>query len=170
MLHMKSILVGGLALGLGACSTMSQAPATSNLSVQDLNAITTGYQLVRFDLAECADLQAGGANAQTLHVAQAICADATNYQAQLKQLALARNITLPNDLRYDLGAKDVELHYHADPDVNTQYLRDQIDSHQDALAVFRDEALNGNDPQIKAFSAGAIPVVQGNLLALRAAS
>ena len=38
------------------------------------------------------------------------------------------------------------------PNVTVNYLRDQIDSHEDALAVFQMEAMNGTDPAVKAMA------------------
>ena len=157
------------AAGLTACTPTAQAPASAGLSADDLNSITAAYQLVQFDLTECKQLQAGGASAQTMAVSQKICADAASYQISLQQLATARNITLPDKMSYDLESRFIVLRYHPNPNVNGQYLHDAIESHEDALAIFNNETANGTDPQIIAFDQGAIPVVQTNLDALRAA-
>jgi putative membrane protein len=47
-------------------------------------------------------------------------------------------------------------------------LNDQINSHEDALAVFQDEAANGKDPDIKAAATKVIPTVESNLALLKA--
>jgi putative membrane protein len=154
---------------LAACSTTAQAPPSSDLSAGDLNSVTAAYQLVQFDLAECDVLKNGGATPQTLAISAKICADATHYQVALQQLAVARHITLPNDLSYDLKSRVVVLSYHASPNINAQYLHDAIESHEDALAIFENEAATGTDPQIVSFDKGAVPVVQSNLESLRAA-
>jgi len=158
-----------LAAGLSACSPSAQAPASTGLSSTDLDSVTAAYQLVQFDLTECQQLQAGGASPQTIAVSQKICADASGYQVSLQQLATARNITLPDKMSYDLESRFIVLRYHPNPNVNAQYLHDAIESHEDALAIFGNETANGTDPQIIAFDRGAIPVVQTNLDALRAA-
>jgi putative membrane protein len=164
----KIFMTGALFAGLAACSTTAQAPASADLSSADLSSVTAAYQLVQFDLTECGTLKDGGATAQTLAISQKICADAAHYQTALQQLAAARNITLPNDLSYDLKSRIVVLRYHANPNINAQYLHDAIESHEDALAIFENEAATGTDPQIMTFDKGAIPVVQSNLAALRA--
>jgi putative membrane protein len=156
-------------LGLGACSTMAQAPVASNLSAQDLSTLTAGYQLIEFDLAECTILAAAQTTPQVAALSQKICADATTYKPQLEQLAASHNVTLPNKLPDDLNARYVSFHYFPTPNVTVHYLRDQIDSHEDALSVFQMESMNGSDPEIKAVAARTIPVIEGNLIALRQA-
>jgi len=164
------LLAGSAALfGLAACSTTAQAPAASNLSAQDLSTLTAGYQLIEFDLAECSMLAASSTTPQVAALSQKICADAKSYQPQLEQLAAMHNVTLPNTMPDDLKARYVSFHYSPAPNVTVNYLRDQIDSHEDALAVFQMEAMNGTDPAVKAMATRTLPVIQGNLDALRQA-
>lgn len=160
---------GLLSIGLAGCATTARAPASSNLSLQDLQSLTAAYNLVQFDLAECAELAGGGASTETLSISKKICADAAVYQSKLHEIALARNVAMPTQLPYDLQVRYIALNYHPSPNVNAQYLRDAIQSHEEALLIFRDESANGQDQAIKTFDEGAIPVVQDNLNALRAA-
>ena len=169
MRFIKLVAGSAMLLGLAACSTTAQAPAASNLSAQDLSSLTAGYQLIQFDLAECSFLAASSTTPQVLALSQKICADARSYEPKLEQLAAMHNVTLPNTMPDDLKARLVSLHYFATPNVTVQYLRDQVNSHEDALAVFQAEAMNGSDPEVKAFAAQTMPVVQGNLDALRQA-
>jgi putative membrane protein len=168
-MNLKPLAASAVFAALAACSTTAQAPSSSDLSSGDLNSVTAAYQLVQFDLAECDVLKNGGATPQTLTISAKICADAAHYQGALQQLAASSSITLPNDLTYDLKSRVVVLSYHASPNINAQYLHDAIESHEDALAIFENEAATGTDPQIVSFDKGAIPVVQSNLDALRAA-
>ncbi len=164
----KTISAGLLCAGLAACSPAAQAPTSSDLAQQDIDSFTAAYQLVQFDLAECQLLQGGGASAQTMAVLQTICTDATTYQAKLQQLAAEHNVALPDKLDYDNRVRIISLKYHPSPNINTQYLQDAIDSHEDALRIFRDETTNGTNLEIMRFDQGAIPVAQTNLDALRA--
>jgi putative membrane protein len=159
----------GVALAVAGCSPVAQVPAQSDLSAQDVNAVTAAYQLIQFDLAECQVIDENGASLAVVTLSATICRDAMAYQTRLQSLALADHVTLPTVLRYDLNSEYVQLHYHLGAATDVAYLRDQIGSHETALAIFRDEAAHGNDAQAKAFSAGAVPVVLGNLEALQAA-
>jgi len=152
---------------VAGCSTTAQVPAGTALGPQDVKAVTAAYQLIQFDLAECQVVEADGASPSIVALAGKICQDATLYQAKLQAVAVANDITLPAALRYDLNSEYVQLHYHLGAATDVAYLRDQFGSHESALAIFRDESVNGNDAAVKALSAGAVPVVQGNLDALQ---
>jgi putative membrane protein len=169
MPRVKTLAALALALQATACTTTAQAPPQTTLSTQDLNAVTTAYQLIQFDLAECLVLVPNGASPRIAALGAHICQDATIYQAKLQAVAQADNITLPTSLRYDLNSEYVQLHYHVGAGTDIGYLRDQIGSHEAALAIFEDESVNGTDPQVKAISTAAVPVVQGNLNDLQAA-
>ena len=153
-------------LALAGCSTTAQAPAGTTLTSQDLDDLTVGYQLVQFDLLECGSLQGVMQTPAVSAVTQKLCADAARYQPVLAQLAQAHDVTLPNDMPANMKARYVAFHYAPNA---TQFLRDQVSSHEDALAVFQGEASSGSTPDIRTVAAGALPVVQGNLDALRQA-
>jgi predicted outer membrane protein len=156
-----------LLLEAAGCSSVAQVPAGSALGPEDVTAVTAAYQLIQFDLAECQVVVADGASR---HVALAgkICQDAALYQGKLQAIAVANDITLPTELRYELNSEYVQLHYHLGAATDVAYLRDQVGSHEAALAIFRDESANGRDPAVKFLSAGAVPVVRRNLDALQA--
>jgi uncharacterized protein (DUF305 family) len=162
-------IAGFLLVGLAGCSPEAQAPASSGLSAQDLNSLTAAYDLVQFDLSECAQLPPTDISPQTTMVSQKVCADATGYKTKIQALAVARGVTLPAEMSYDMRVRSVAMTYHPSPNVTGQYLRDAIESHQEALLIFRDETTNGQDQEIMAFDATAIPIVQENLNALQAA-
>jgi len=169
-MKLQTIAIAGLfAAAVSGCSPDAEAPISSNLSAQDLDSLTAAYNLTQFDLAECAQLTAGGASAATLNASRKICSDAGIYETKMEAIALARNVTLPTEMSYDLKVRFISLKYHPSPDVNAQYLQDAIASHQQALMIFNDEMANGRDQQIMAFDQGAAPIVQSNLDALQAA-
>ena len=161
-LHILVVCAG--VLGLAACSTTAQAPPEANLSPQDLDALTVGYQLIQFDLMEC-DVMSGKEPAPSVAaVADKICKDANDYEPELEQLAQAHKVTLPNTLPDDLEGRYVALHY---APTEERYLDDQISSHSAALPMFEKEASAGTNPELVGVARQIIPVVQANLAALR---
>ena len=158
-----------LALGVGGCSTSAQAPQSAAISGTDLAALTAAYQLIAFDLQECTLVQRQNPGVAVQDVATQICADAQRYQPMLEALAARHNVTLPNTLNYDLEAQYVALTYHPAPNFAVNYLNDQIASHEQALAVFRDAGGTIADTDIKELYQSAIPVVERNLVTLRQA-
>ena len=146
---------------------MAQAPRNSPLSATDLAALTASYQLIAFDLRECTLVQRQDPGPAVRDVAAQICADAQHYRPVLEELAARHDVALPNALSYDLEAQYVGLSYRPMPNFAVNYLNDQIASHEQALALFREAVRTSTDADIKALYQGAIPVVRKNLASLR---
>ncbi|MCF3946529.1 DUF4142 domain-containing protein [Acidiphilium sp. AL] len=156
-------------LALAGCSTTAQAPQSSNVSSQDLNFITTAYQLVHFDLDACAFVQKNTLEPQVVPVVNKICADAAEYAPKIRAQAAANGVTLPNTLPMELKAQLVTLNYRPQPNLSVAFLRAEIASHETALAVFQDEARNGLNPTFKQVAMQTAPLVEQNLDMLRKA-
>jgi len=156
-------------LALAGCSTTAQGPESSTLAPQDLHFITTAYQLVHFDLDACTFVQKSTLTPQVMPVVDKICADAMEYAPKIRAQAAANDVTLPNTLPTDLKAKLVTLNYHPQPNLGIAFIRDEIASHESALAVFQDEQQNGVNPTFKQVAAQTTPLLEQNLTMLRAA-
>jgi putative membrane protein len=157
----KTSTLGILAfLALGGCSATAETP---------LPEITAAYQLINFDLQECSVLRSRPPGPQVAAVSAKICADAAHFQPLVERVAAKRGIALPNDPSYALEAQYVALSYRPWPDIDVNYLQDQIGSHAKALAVFEQAAQQTTDLDLKFLAEGAIPVVQDDLGRLRQA-
>jgi putative membrane protein len=156
-------------LALAGCSTTAQGPQSSTLMSQDLNFITTAYQLVHFDLSACAFVQKSTLEPQVVPVVNKICADAMEYAPRIRAQAAAANVTLPDTLPTELKAQLVTLNYRPQPNLSVAFIRAEISSHESALAVFQDEAQNGVNPTFKQTAAQTAPLVEQNLTMLRQA-
>jgi putative membrane protein len=49
-----------------------------------------------------------------------------------------------------------------------EYITSQIKAHQDAIALFKDEAASGSDPDLRAFAQKTLPTLQHHLAVLEA--
>ncbi|HEX7389033.1 MAG TPA: DUF4142 domain-containing protein [Acidiphilium sp.] len=156
-------------LALAGCSTTAQAPQSGNVSAQDLNFITTAYQLVHFDLDACAFVQKNTLEPRIVPVVNKICADAAEYAPKIRAQAAASGVTLPNALPMEMKAQLVALNYHPQPNLSVAFLRAEIASHEASLAVFQDEARNGVNPSFKQAAIETTPLVEQNLAMLRQA-
>jgi hypothetical protein len=162
--------IGAGAVLLGMTAFSFTAAQAAPLGPPDSDALVAGYQIIQFDLQECRAVQgptsmngSGEVSVDILKVSSKICSDAASYEPILEKVAKAKGFALPTSLPYTLTARYAALIRNQGPGLGVHYLNDQISSHQDALAVFQDEAANGKDPDIKAAAAKVIPTVQSNL-------
>ena len=172
-MKIRNIIAGGAVL-LGV--TVSVSARAAGLQSPDSDALVAGYQVIQFDLKECeaitgkTGVSANGSGLvapDILTVSTKICNDAQANLPKLETLAKANDFALPDGLPYTLTARYSALIRNKDAKLGINYLQDQISSHEDALAIFQDEAANGTNADIKAAAAQIIPTVQENLALLQ---
>lgn len=167
-------VISGGAVFMGLAAFVPAAAAT--LQPPDSEALVAGYQIIQFDLKECRAIAArpdNPANGTGIvlpdikKIAAKMCHSALEYKPKLEALAKEKDFTLPTQLPYELNARYAALIRNKSGDFSQQYLQDQINSHEDALAVFQEEVATGKDPDVKAAAAAVIPVIQKDLDALK---
>ena len=156
-------------LALASCSTTAQGPQSSTLAPQDLNFLTSSYQLIHFDLDACSFVKKSKLEPKLVPVVDKICADAAEYAPRIRADAASAGVTLPDTLPTNLKAELVTLNYHPQPNLSVAFIRTEISSHEKALAVFQNEAQNGLNPRLKMKAAQVVPLIEKNLELLRSA-
>lgn len=156
-------------LVLAGCSTVAHAPRSAMLAPQDLDFVTTAYQLVHFDLDACAFVKKNPLEPQAVGVVDKICADAAYYAPRLRDQAGQAGVALPDALPLDLKARLVTLNYHPRPNLTVAFLNAEIGTHERALAVFRNEMRVGANPSFRRLAKKTMPLISRNLAMLRQA-
>jgi putative membrane protein len=166
---------GATLLGFAALSAALPAMAAP-LQSPDSDALVAGYQVIDFNLKECLAIapKAGApgngsriVSPEIRTLADKLCDESREYAPKLEALAKSKDFDLPDGLPYYLTARYAALVRNQNGDLGQQYLEDQISSHEDALAIFQEEAATGTDPDVKAAAAEVIPTVSANLAALK---
>ena len=93
--------------------------------------------------------------------------DHTPVNNQLKQLATQKGVTLPTTIgRKNQQAKQ-RLSKLSGTTFDRQYLNQMLQDHVKDVAAFKTEAQKGQDPDVKAFAAQALPTLQEHLQQVR---
>ena len=82
---------------------------------------------------------------------------------ELKALAQSKNITLPEVPDNDKLDKVNKLAEKRGAEFDEEYMELMVRDHKDDIDLFKDEADNGNDPDIKQWAAGKVPVLERHL-------
>ncbi|HQT61795.1 MULTISPECIES: DUF4142 domain-containing protein [unclassified Acidiphilium] len=159
----------GALLALGGCATTAEAPLGAALGPTDLAFVTTASQLVNFDLDACSFVRRGPIEPTARAAVEQVCADAATYAPRLQALAAREGVRLPTALPFDLKEKLVSLNYHPQPNLTVEFLRDEIGSHESAIAVFQGELREGRNQAFQQTARDGLPVLERNLAMLRAA-
>ncbi|WP_298911588.1 DUF4142 domain-containing protein [uncultured Nostoc sp.] len=143
------------------------ASGQNTLSSSDKKFITEAAQggLAEVQLGQLA-LQRGTSDAVKQY-GQHMVDDHTPVNDQLKQLALQKGVTLPTTIgRKNQQAKQ-RLSKLSGKNFDRQYLNLMLQDHQKDVAAFKNEAEKGQDPDLKAFAAQALPTLQQHLEQVR---
>ena len=82
---------------------------------------------------------------------------------KLKSIAQQESVNLPTNLNKKDRATYDKLSKLSGDAFDRAYARDMVKDHQDDIAAFRQEASNGQDPQIKSFASDTLPTLQDHL-------
>ena len=102
-------------------------------------------------------------NADVKKYAQQMIQDHTNANAELKQLAGKKNVTLPTDLDAEhKGIKD-KLSSLSGAEFDKEYVGAMVADHEKSVNLFKTQADGGTDADAKAFAAKTLPKLQMHL-------
>lgn len=108
-------------------------------------------------------VEQNAANARVKNFGSMMVRDHSKANDELKSIASQKNIQLPasmdekhmnsvNDLKKKKGAE-----------LDKDYMSDMVDDHEKDVDKFRKQSEDGKDPEIKAFAAKTLPVLQTHL-------
>ena len=100
--------------------------------------------------------------AEVFALGQMLVRDHSAANAKLTAIAASKQIALPTDLGEHQSAYDRIVERQRDS-FDHELARVLIDEHQQAVELFRGEAANGADPELKAFAAAMLPVIESHL-------
>jgi len=152
-----STALGALLLSLVA------VPAMAALSSEDKTFATkasAGGQ------AEVAFGQLAKENASSPAVKQfgeRMVTDHTQANEELMQIAKSQDLNLPKGLDAKHQAKEKQFSTTKGVAFDKAYMQDMVQDHEQDVADFRKEAEHGKDPQLKAFAAKYLPVLEQHL-------
>ena len=108
-----------------------------------------------------------GTNAEVKKFGQMMVAEHTKANTELKGVAGKKNVTLPNDLGSHQSTLD-ELKGLSGADFDKAYVEAMVDAHESDVKAFQAQADKSADPDVKAFAAKSLPVLQKHLEAVKA--
>lgn len=99
-------------------------------------------------------------NPQVKQFAQRMVADHSKANAELKQLASNKNITLPAEPNAQQKADKDRLSKLSGPEFDREYMSLMSTAHDKAVAAFEDEARGGNEADVKAWATKTLPTLK----------
>jgi len=82
---------------------------------------------------------------------------------KLENLAAEKAVPLPTDLSTAQKSSKKTLEMQSAADFDAAYIKNQVDAHEDTVALLKKEIASGKDADAKALAATMLPIVQGHL-------
>lgn len=94
---------------------------------------------------------------------QRMVTDHGKADAQLKQIAAKKGVTLPAKPAEDHHAKMEELSRLKGEEFDRAYMQEMVDDHEHDVDAFREASKEAKDPDVKSFAAKTLPTLEAHL-------
>ena len=95
--------------------------------------------------------------------ANRMVADHGKAKDELKQLATKKGLALPTELKEDKREDIDEITKESGPKLDHKYVKEMVDDHEDDVEEFRDAAKEVKDPELRAWAARTLPILESHL-------
>jgi putative membrane protein len=123
--------------------------------------------MLEVQLGELAVSQASSATVKKF--GQSMIDDHSKANEELKSLAAQKNITLPSTLSDKNQKRYDELAGKSGVEFDKAYAKFMVEDHKEDIDEFKKEADKGNDPDLKSWASGKVPVLEHHLSMAEAA-
>jgi putative membrane protein len=89
--------------------------------------------------------------------------DHSRMNKELRELAQKKGVTLPENLNQKHQQMVDQLAKLRGAEFDRTYSKDMVPDHEKAIELFENEAQNGTDPDVKAFAAQGVKILEGHL-------
>jgi putative membrane protein len=137
-------------------------PRADVLSLQDRDFFERAVQGSNAEVAMGTLVRDHALRAEVIAFGQRMVADHGAINKQLAAIAASKRITPPTDLGEHQRSFDEVVDRHADG-FDRRFVRIMIDDHHAAIELFKSEASGGIDPQLRAFAAATLPLLEAHL-------
>jgi putative membrane protein len=140
--------------------TMGNQSQQGSISDSDRDFAKTAYQgnLAEINVAQIAVQRASSNDVK--QYAQELVDDHTKANEQLKQIATSKGIDLPSEVDSQAKSEQDRLSQLSGSDFDRQFLDQQKKDHQKTIALFQQEASQGQDPDLKSYASDNLSKLQ----------
>jgi len=139
-----------------------EAAPSASLASQDRDFLEKAAEGNNAEIAIGGLVDGRSANGDVVAFGHMLVADHTAAQNELTAIAAAKHIAPPTDLGESQASFDKLVDQKLEP-FDHAFARTMVDDHAQAAELYRNEAAGGADPQLKAFAAKTLPVIEAHL-------
>ncbi|MBB5751541.1 DUF4142 domain-containing protein [Prosthecomicrobium pneumaticum] len=154
-------LAAAAVFAFGLTAAQAQERAADALTAEQFVVAAGASNLYEIEAARIAEQR--GRNAAVKTFAQQMIADHTAAGEEMKQVVAKVGLEAPTALDEAHNQKIAELREEEGEDFDETYVDQQLEAHQNAVALFSRYAETGDQADLKAFAAKTLPTLQAHL-------
>lgn len=106
-------------------------------------------------------------NDDVKQIGQQMILDHTKANIELTQLATKKSFTIPTELDSKHKSTVDKLSKLSGAEFDKEYIDDMVKDHEEDIKAFQTQADSGTDPDVKAYAAKTLPILQSHLEMIR---
>jgi putative membrane protein len=161
---MKRVLSAVCCIALCSVPALAQGKPMRGPAMSDQQFIDFAAQtdMVEANLGQLAET--GTSSQPVIDYAQMLVTDHTNDFHQLYNAAQQANLNVPNAIDVENNKKMIDpFQKLKGPAFDHRYVREMIAGHTKAIAIYKKEAADAQNPAVKSYAEEALPVLQKHL-------
>lgn len=174
---MATLIVAAIIMGTSGknMTTAQQNPIAARLTQNPVSAPDRQFaikaaqdNIAEIELGQLASQRA--LNSEVKQFGQRMVRDHTQASAELKELATQKGITLPQDIGEENRKMKANLSKLSGVAFDEAYINHMVAEHNQDVSLFGRQSRQGNDPDLKAWAAKTLPILQEHLQLARSLS
>lgn len=158
------VLFAAPALSLAQTPTpTAKVTEKGQLAQQDMNFATKAAMSDMFEIQAGKLAQDQAKDKDVKQFGSHMVSDHTKTSDAMKEMAQKKSMTLPTKLDSEHQQKLDKLRGVKGEQFDSAYMQGQVDAHQTAVSLFRDQAQNGKDADLKRFAEQTLPTLEQHL-------
>jgi putative membrane protein len=156
-------LASSLAVAAAIAGAAPASAATTALSAQDQTFVQKAAQGGMAEVADATVVSRKTSDPAVKAFAQRMIDDHGKANAKLETIARTLGVTLPSSIGPDNSAMKGKLQNESGKTLDSTYLTGQRTAHEQTIALFKQEAQSGSNPQLVAFAKATLPTIESHL-------
>lgn len=148
-------------------TSVTGAPGVAAMSSDDKKFMTKAAQDSMLEVARGQEVARRATNPDVKAFGNRMATHYGKAHEELKQLAAKKGLSLPTELDEKRREDLTEIKKLSGTELDKEYAEEMVDEHEDEVGEFRDASKEVNDPELRAWAAKTLPMLENHLAQAR---
>lgn len=146
-----------------ACPATADDPGKAEKAVSPAEFVMKAAQGGMYEVKSSESAVQKAKSPKVKQFAEQMIADHTKANEELKQAAAAKGLTVPPGVSQEQAQMLAKLGKASGEGFDAEYVKQQTEAHEKTVALFKGQAMNGQDADLKAWAKKTLPTLEMHL-------